>query len=422
MSQEQCVLRDRYVLGALIGRGGMAEVYQAHDTVLRRDVAVKLVRESIDQPDDLERFRAEARLLASFDHPFLVTVLDAGVEDEHPWLAMELIEGPTLGQVLTQGPVEPERAAGYGAGLAAALAHVHSRGVVHRDVKPANVLLTVDHEPRLADFGIARVLGDEAGLTRTGHTIGTAAYLAPEQIRGEPVSGASDVYALGLLLLEALTGTRAYPGGTTESALARLHHGPLIPTSLGAPWTGLLVAMTAAAPEARPSAAKVAAILGAGDTVVDDGTSTRAVPVVPAASDSGSASGGSPSTRRGAWVAVAAMAALLLIVAAVGLGSRPGGSPAVAASRDAPAPSASPSTSHSPRAQDVTSTAPITSVSPTATLRPPAATTAAPAPQAATHRAHRVRHHHGAHRRAHHGRRHHSKPHPHEGGKSKPKH
>ncbi|HWJ83747.1 MAG TPA: serine/threonine-protein kinase [Nocardioides sp.] len=262
------LVAGRYRLGEVIGSGGMAEVHRAYDELLCRDVAIKLMRPTLTSEVDRQRFAAEMRLLAGLNDPGLVMLLDAGVEQSpgglsRSWLALELVDGPTLAQRIAEGTLDPREVASIGAALAGALAHVHAAGIVHRDVKPANVLLTPHGSPKLADFGIARLAGEQAGLTSTGHTIGTAAYLAPEQVRGLAVTGASDVYALGLVLLEALTGRRAYPGGPTESALARLQAGPVIPASLGPGWVHLLDAMTATDAAERPGAAAVAAQLSA---------------------------------------------------------------------------------------------------------------------------------------------------------------
>jgi serine/threonine protein kinase len=275
---ESTVLADRYELGQQLAAGGMADVYRATDLVLRRPVAVKVLRDTANREDDRARFLAEARTLARLSHPGLVTLLDAGVGQEldstgarsaagtssavvstnRPFLVMELVEGQTLAQALAGGPLDPAAAAALGAQVAEALAYVHSHGVIHRDVKPGNVLLNAAGGAKLADFGIARLLGDDAGHTRTGQTIGTAAYLAPEQVTGQPVSRATDVYSLGLVLLEALTGTREYTGPAMEAALARLNQPPQIPDALPASWRELLERMTATEPDARPDATEVA--------------------------------------------------------------------------------------------------------------------------------------------------------------------
>jgi eukaryotic-like serine/threonine-protein kinase len=255
------VLDGRYVLGESLGQGGMARVYRAVDTLLDRTVAVKVFNQHSALPDGDVRRAAEVRLLAGMNHPCLVMVYDAGrddsnVSDPFSYLVMELVDGTTLAKATSQGPLPPPAVAAIGAQLAAALDHVHSRGVVHRDVKPANVLLAQDPEgtvAKLADFGVARLL-DSTRLTGCGTTLGTPNYLSPEQATGEVVTPASDIYSLGLVLLEALTGERAYPGIGVEAVVQRLHRQPRIPDRLGPGWTTLLTGMTASEPAARPDA------------------------------------------------------------------------------------------------------------------------------------------------------------------------
>lgn len=245
-------LADRYEVLGPLGRGGMADVYRARDTALDREVAVKVLRDAAHS----DRFRAEARTLAMLSHPGLVTVLDVGEVEGRPFLVMELVRGTTLAECCQGEQLPPDRVAAIGAQLASALSHVHGAGVLHRDVKPGNVLLADDDRVLLADFGIARLLEAHA-TTDTGFTMGTAAYLSPEQVKGERVTPAADVYALGLVLLEALTGRRAYEGTPTEAASARLHRPPEVPDELGDAWHDLLVTMTSAAPEDRPDADEV---------------------------------------------------------------------------------------------------------------------------------------------------------------------
>ncbi|MGW5366164.1 serine/threonine-protein kinase [Actinopolymorpha pittospori] len=254
---ESVVLGGRYELCSQIGQGGMAEVYRAHDRVLDREVAVKLLRQASVESHDRARFADEARMLGRLSHPGLVTVLDAATSEEEPYLVMELVKGPSLADCCRGVTLEPTRVAAIGAQLADALNYAHDNGIVHRDVKPANVLLGEDDRALLTDFGIAKLLSDSTGYTATGTAVGTAAYLAPEQVRGENVTLATDVYSLGLVLLEALTGERAYGGSPTEAALARLTTPPALPPTLPAGWHDLLRAMMALDPADRPSTVQI---------------------------------------------------------------------------------------------------------------------------------------------------------------------
>jgi eukaryotic-like serine/threonine-protein kinase len=255
------LLGGRYRLGERLGSGGMADVHRATDEGLERDVAVKILGRATGSDTDRARFIAEARILAGLSHTSLVTVLDAGFDTERPYLVMELVDGPNLAQVCAAGPCDERLVASVGVQVAVALAFIHGRGIVHRDVKPANVLLGPDNHVKLADFGIARLIGEDSGYTRTGYAVGTAAYLAPEQVRGEEISGAADVYSLALVLLEAFTGRREYEGVGLEAAAARLSRPPAIPDDLPGAWPALLTAMTDLDPGARPSAAEVASRL-----------------------------------------------------------------------------------------------------------------------------------------------------------------
>ncbi|MCW2606938.1 MAG: hypothetical protein JWO60_1631 [Frankiales bacterium] len=266
---QQRVIADRYRLVDIIGRGGTAEVWRAEDTALGRTVAVKLV--TVPTDEGAQRAGEEARLLAGLNHPSLVPVYDAGTdEDDRPWVVMELVEGETLGDTLKRSPLDPVHAAQVGQAVAEALAYVHSQGLVHRDVKPGNVLMGKDGRVRLTDFGIARLV-DAAKVTATGMTVGTASYLAPEQVMGERVTPMVDVYALGLVLLECLTGRREYAGSTVEVALARLNRQPDVPQDLPSGWPQLLTALTAREPDARPTASETAEELA---RIVAGGTAT----------------------------------------------------------------------------------------------------------------------------------------------------
>ena len=225
----------------------MATVHRAHDVLLERDVAVKVFPAVLDGTDDLLRNRAEIRVLATLSHPGLVTLHDAGTVhgddgSEQVYLVMELVEGPTLAERLRDGALDVEQTARVGRDVAAALATVHERDIVHRDIKPANMLLTSADaleptrrrgEPavKLADFGIAR-LADATRLTMTGMTLGTMSYLSPEQATGSELGPASDVYGLGLVLLECATGRPAFTGTMAEVATARLVAPPDVPVDL----------------------------------------------------------------------------------------------------------------------------------------------------------------------------------------------
>jgi serine/threonine protein kinase len=267
------LIGGRYRRERLLGRGGSAEVWCCTDEALDRQVALKLVTSS--GGEDSGRVGDEARLLARLSHPGLVPVYDAGTDETgRPWVVMELVDGETLADAIRRGPMPSERVADIGARLADALAYVHGEALIHRDVKPANVLLGQDGRVRLTDFGIARLV-DAAKVTATGLTVGTASYLSPEQVTAEPVGTAADVYSLGLVLLECLTGEREYPGSAVEVALARLSRPPRVPGGLPDGWPGLLTAMTDRDPARRPTCVQVAADLHA---ILAGGQATTALP------------------------------------------------------------------------------------------------------------------------------------------------
>ncbi|MGW5656918.1 protein kinase domain-containing protein [Streptomyces humi] len=246
------ILGGRYRLDALIGSGGAANVHRGFDLRLRRAVAVKLFRAGTGLGTE-EDFRSEATILARLAHPGLVTAYDAGTHDGDAYLVMELIDGPTLRTRIAEGPMPCEAVAALGAHLGDALAHAHEAGIVHRDVKPSNIILDASGRPHLTDFGISRLL-DATTRTATGTLTGTAAYLSPEQVLGQPVGRPADVFALGLVLLESLTGRLEYDGGPLESAIARLHRPPTLPDFLPASFAALLRDMTAQDQQTRPTA------------------------------------------------------------------------------------------------------------------------------------------------------------------------
>jgi tRNA A-37 threonylcarbamoyl transferase component Bud32 len=301
-------IADRYELGPVIGRGGVADVHRAQDTLLHREVAVKLLRQEATSEADRARFTAEARTLAQLSDPGLVTVLDAGTSDDHPYLVMELVEGTNLAAALEAGPLGRGEAARILRVVAEALSYAHGQSVVHRDVKPGNVLVGHDGRVKLADFGIARLVGDAIRHTATGTTIGTVSYLAPEQVVGGELTQAVDIYALGLVLLEAVTGERAFTGPTAEAALARLARDPEVPADLPPAWQDLLRAMTAREAADRPSAEQVAGRLAA----LELGSTHDLVPLAPTA-------GAGRRRRLAGMMAAAALVAAAMVIAGTGL-------------------------------------------------------------------------------------------------------
>jgi serine/threonine protein kinase len=272
------LLAGRYHLEGLLGSGGMGEVHRAWDTHLRRYVALKLFPATADATAR-QRFDSEIHLMAQLSHPNLVSVYDAGDSDSLSFVALQLVEGPTLRDRLADGPLDADQTRALGTDLADALTHVHSHCVMHRDVKPSNILLDLDGMPYLADFGLARLTGSTR-LTKCDEMVGTAAYLAPEQVRGDDVGPPADVYALGLVLLECLTGRREYDGNEIEAAVARLHRSPLVPPTLPPDLARLLTLMTSLTPSLRPTAAQCAdALRGAELPAVDNTTATVVAPV-----------------------------------------------------------------------------------------------------------------------------------------------
>jgi eukaryotic-like serine/threonine-protein kinase len=259
-------LARRYEVGPVIGRGVGSSVFRVHDTLLGRDAAVKTFRVEADA-----RARRELGLLAMMDHPGLVPVYDVEEHEGRAFVVMALLDGGSLADRLGEHGAESGGLALAGAlrtagTVAGALEHIHRAGVLHRDVTPANVLYDGDGRAHLSDFGVAFV-ADAPRITDTGLTVGAAPYLAPEQVRGEPAGAPTDVYALGLVLIEALTGRRAFPGDPMSSAQARLDREPAVPAGLPRPVAALIAAMTRDDPAARPGAADVS--IGLRQALVD---------------------------------------------------------------------------------------------------------------------------------------------------------
>ncbi|CEA08939.1 Serine/threonine-protein kinase PrkC [Arthrobacter saudimassiliensis] len=264
------VLGGRYRLVERIGSGSMGAVHRAVDEFLDREVAVKLIASTARTEEQRRSDEAEAKLLARLSHHSLITLFDAGT-DVSPsgtsivWLAMELVHGPDLSRRLSQGRLHSRQVAFLGYDLAIGLDYMHRSSIVHRDIKPANILLFDyrDDESRLraklTDFGVAQLAGDPH--PEKGQFTGTAGFMSPEQARGEAAGPQSDVYSLGLVLLQCLTGERAFPGPALESALSRLFRSPEIPDWLDPDWAQLLRAMTALDPWERPSAHDASEVL-----------------------------------------------------------------------------------------------------------------------------------------------------------------
>ncbi|WP_243788909.1 serine/threonine-protein kinase [Saccharopolyspora gloriosae] len=310
------LLAGRYRLGRRLGRGGMSEVHRAVDTRLGRPVAVKVFRSNADE-SSRRRFEDEARLLARLSHPGLVTVHDFGAEsgDGEPYLVMQLVEGRTLTNVVEAGPLDPAQVLQLGRRLAEVLGYVHRNGIVHRDVKPSNVLITEDGQVFLADFGISRLADTVGRMTDSGIIMGSAHYMAPEQVRDQEIGYPADLYSLALVLLECLTGRAEYDGTKAEAAVARLTRRPRIPESLPEPLAGTLRAMTADDPDERPSAARCVQLL-AGEIRPPEPEPAETTPARPANTTDDSTDLSSARRRiRWSWLGVLAVAVAVVLVA-----------------------------------------------------------------------------------------------------------
>lgn len=378
------LVAGRYRATELLGRGGMGEVWRAADELLGRPVALKLLLTAGDDPTAAERFRREARTAARLNHPHVVAVYDAGTHDGRGFLVMELVDGHSLSQELAAHTVlDPDRIAEIAAQAAAGLAAAHRMGVVHRDVKPGNLLLTADGSLKIGDFGIASFVDDpSAALTATGQVLGTSAYLAPERALGRPAEPASDVYALGCVLYELATGRPPFSADSTMGVVyqhvdalppppVRLR--PALPGTL----SDYLLQMLAKDPRVRPTADEAADRFAAYGRPADAvPPTTRPAPAAQAASVTGTvrmATAAPPrrgGARRGAALAGIAGALAVGTAAVVALTMNSGNdAPASPRGSVAPVPSsAGTATTLAPAGAP----AAVTSAA-TTTARPPAA-------------------------------------------------
>jgi serine/threonine protein kinase len=361
MTIEGRVLADRYAVGELLGRGGMAEVYLATDRVLDRPVAFKVLGGWLANDGTfVERFRREALAAARISHPNLVAVFDAGSEDGVHYIVMEHVPGETLADVLRkEGRLHPDRATKIAASVADALGVAHAARIVHRDVKPANVMLTPDGRTKLMDLGIARSIGG-ASITHASSILGTAGYVSPEQARGDPVDHRSDIYSLGCVLYEMLTGRQPFEAQDPLAvAYKHVHETPVPPTTLEPSIPPALEAVTLRAMAKEP-AERFQSVADMG-SALDDRT-TPVAPVTATTPMSPVPTTPLPSARTDTLPRRAdrvrrrrPLVPLLLVLAALALigglafalfgGDRP---PGLARPADSPSPSASSSPSSSP--------------------------------------------------------------------------
>ncbi|MFI1164368.1 protein kinase [Streptomyces sp. NPDC020801] len=258
-------MADRYRLHTVIGRGGMGEVWRALDEVLGRPVAVKLLLNDVADASAEARFRLEAQTSARLHHPHVVGTLDFGAWEDRCFLVMELVEGGSLaGELAAGGPLTPDRLAQVAQQAAEGLAAAHAQGIVHRDIKPGNLLSDRDGTVRIGDFGIARFVDDpSAGLTTTGQIVGTGLYLAPERAIGTPASSASDLYSLGCVLYELAVGRPPFEADTATALLYQHVDAPPLPphqrgAALPPAFEAYLLSMLAKRPEERPTAGQAA--------------------------------------------------------------------------------------------------------------------------------------------------------------------
>jgi eukaryotic-like serine/threonine-protein kinase len=344
----ETLAEGRYRVEDVLGRGGMASVYLARDGELERPVAVKVLAEHLaDQPGFRDRFLREARLAAQLSHPNIVQVFDVGEEDGTPFIVMECVEGSTLADELrARGPLEPEEVVDLALQICGGLEQAHAAGLVHRDIKPQNLLLRPDGTVKIADFGIARA-AETTRLTQMGSVLGTAAYLSPEQALGEEVTASADIYSLGCVLYELLTGRTPHVFKTLpelvvkhrEEAIQPLRElRPEVPERLEAavmhalarnpqyrPESTALLAEELAAASPEPPTKPLPQATGTDATeVMGSPTQVRTEPLAPAAPPAGRARGSRWDRRL--LLALAAVVAAVAIILGIALGTNGGGS------------------------------------------------------------------------------------------------
>jgi len=314
------VIAGRYELEELVGSGGMSSVYRAHDRQLERAVALKILHERLVGDDEhVSRFRHEARAVAQLSHPNVVTVIDRGADGGRQFIVFEYVDGENLRQLLDRtGALPVRRALEIAIAVADGLAYAHERGVVHRDVKPQNVLLSRDGEVKVTDFGIARSLDAESGLTLTGTVLGTSNYLSPEQASGLRVTQAADIYSLGIVLYELLAGEVPFPGGNQVVVALKHVNEPAPPLRDVPPRVAAAVARALEKdPEQRfGSMAELAGELRACLAELDSGDPGRTAVTRPAPAPGAAATRVLPRERRRRLPRVAALVAVVVVAAA----------------------------------------------------------------------------------------------------------
>ncbi|TAL08042.1 MAG: Stk1 family PASTA domain-containing Ser/Thr kinase, partial [Chloroflexota bacterium] len=308
------VLGGRYRLIELLGQGGMATIYRARDAQLERDVAVKVLRPEYGRdPDFFARFRQEAQSAASLNHPGVVAVYDYGTDPVGPFIIMELVDGEDLGSIIRRsGALPPRQAARLTSQIARAIAAAHASGFVHRDIKPSNVLVTSEGRVKVTDFGIARAIA-EAALTLPGTTLGSVHYFSPEQARGEMATPASDIYSLGIVLYELLTGRRPWEGDSAAAiATARLTGPVPSPSAVrsGVPPILEAIARKAMATDADDRFASAEAMADALDRFIADQAGGAAAGAATPGGASGSAAGAAAGAAGAAALGAAGAASV----------------------------------------------------------------------------------------------------------------